>query len=83
MVPMPPGLSLFFSNGNTLSVFSIYYDLSESYNTFCKQESFKCTEFRRISSPAFRLLYNSKVLWRSVTALQGVKFGICVASSIF
>lgn len=54
---MAPGLPLFFSNESTLGALSVYYDLSESYNTFCEQESLKLSEFRKvISSPAFRLL---------------------------
>lgn len=38
MIPLPSELSLFFSNWNTLIVLSTYYDLSESYNTFHKQD---------------------------------------------
>lgn len=67
MVPMPPRLSLVFLNGSTLSVLSIYCDLSESYNAFCKKENLKLAEFREVMSfPAFRLLYNPKVSYNPI-----------------
>lgn len=84
VIPVAPALPLVFSNASALSALSIYYNTSESYNTFCKQESLKGSEFRKvIRSPAFRFYYNPEVLWRSIKALQSEIFGIHVASGIF